>query len=608
MTSRLSTEWRHLIKSGGRIFIGSNAAVPNLLVRDLIDNAGQLRDIEVVHILTVGENAWVDEAHHDLFRVNSMFLGPRTRQAVAAGYADYTPCFLSEIPGLFEDRIMPLDAALVSVSPPDAHGYCSFGVSVDIVSAACRTADKVIAQINPRMPVTSGHSFIHMSEIDAWMEGDEPLAELEVPAIDRVTEQIGQYVSMLIEDGATLQLGIGKIPNAVLRYLRNHQDLGVHTEMFSDGIIDLIDSGVINNRRKTFHRGKVITTFCLGTKRLYDFVDRNPHVEFHPSEHVNNPANIARNERMVSINGALEVDLTGQVVADSVGYRFYSGIGGQVDFVRGAAMSKGGRPIIALPSTAKNDTISKIVPHVTQGSGVVTSRGDVHYVVTEYGIATLRGKSIRERALELIQVAHPNFREELLREVRTHYWVPDYQQRTPTDVPEWGNMEVRKLELQGHSYNLRPLQPADERRLQEFFYSHSKETLLMRYSHHPKGMSREKAAALVAVDQTRDLALCITESKGPREEIEAVGRYYYLAEDDSAEVAFVVREVHQGRGMATRLLQEMMSIATQRGLCKLVATVRAENTPMLKVFDHHGFERMPSSDFREVMLERKLGV
>ena len=607
MTSKLSTDWQKLIKSGDRIFIGSNAAVPNVLIQDLIDNAGQLHDIEVVHILTMGKNAWVNKKYRDLFRVNSLFLGPGTRRAVAGGYADYTPCFLSEIPGLFKDQILPLDAALVSVSPPDKHGYCSLGVSVDVVSSACRYARQIIAQINPKMPATNGHSFIHMSQIDAWMEAEEPLFQLEDPEIDRVTEQIGQYVSMLIEDGATLQLGIGKIPNAVLHYLSNHKDLGVHSEMFSDGIIDLINSGVINNRRKTFHRGKTITTFCLGTQRLYDFVHQNPHVEFYPSEHVNNPANIAKNDRMVSINSAIEVDLTGQVVADSLGFRFYSGIGGQVDFIRGAAMSKGGRPIIALPSTAKNGTISKIVPYVTQGSGVVTSRGDVHYVVTEYGIATLRGKSIRERALELIQVAHPKFRDELLHEVRKHYWVPDYQLQKPTDVPEWGNMEVRKLKLKGERYNLRPLQPSDERLLQEFFYSHTKETLLMRYSHHPKQMSREKASALVAVAQAIDLALCITKSKGPREELEAIGRFYYLEQSNAAEVAFVVREALRGRGLARRLLKEIIAIGRQRGLSKLTASVRADNKPMLKVFAKNGFERLPVSDMQEVVLELTLG-
>jgi RimJ/RimL family protein N-acetyltransferase len=372
--------------------------------------------------------------------------------------------------------------------------------------------------------------------------------------------------------------------------------------MFSDGVIDLIQAGVINNRKKTFHRGKTITSFCIGTKRLYDFVDSNPHVEFLPSEHVNSPATIARNDNMVSINSAIEVDLTGQVVADSMGYHFYSGIGGQVDFIRGAAMSRGGKPIIALPSTAKNGTISRIVPYVTEGGGVVTSRGDVHYVVTEYGIATLRGKSIRERALKLIQVAHPDFREQLLAEVRKHYWVPDYQRLKPTRVPELGPVQLKQLNLEGEKYILRPLQPADERMLQEFFYSHHKDTLLMRYSHHPKQMSRERASSLVAVDQTRDLALCIARRRGPMEELQAVGRFYYIEQDESVEVAFIVRESQQSKGMAGILMAEMIAVAEKRGITRMTAVVRAENKPMLKVFKNHHFVRLRSDSPQEVLL------
>ncbi|MCB1857651.1 MAG: GNAT family N-acetyltransferase [Gammaproteobacteria bacterium] len=608
MSSNTLIDWKSLLKSGDRIFIGSNAAVPNALIGDLISNAGDLHDIEVVHVLTMGENAWARREYSDLFKINALFIGPGIRDAVAAGYADYTPCFISEIPGLFQGRILPLDAALIMVSPPDRYGFCSLGISVDVVSAAWRSAKRVIAQINPSMPSTCGHSFIHINEIDAWIEQDEPLFQLIPPEMDQVTERIAQYVSMLVEDGSTLHLGIGRLPDAVLRYLGNHKDLGIHSEMLSDGIVDLMTNGVINNRKKTFHKGKAITSFCMGTQRLYDFVNKNPHIEFFPSEHVNAPGNIARNDHMVSINGAIEVDLTGQVVADSLGYRFYSGIGGQVDFIRGAAMSNGGKPIIALPSTAKGGTVSRIVPYITEGGGVVTSRGDVHYVVTEYGIATLRGKSIRERALELIQVAHPDFRDELLHEVRKHYWVPGYQKQKPTPVPEMGKVEVRKLLFGEQYYYLRPLHPADERLLQEFFYSHNKETLLMRYSHHPKQMSREKASALVAVDQARDLAFCIVRRHGHREEIEAVGRYYFIDSHNSAEAAFVVREIHQGKGMATTLLNHMIEIARARGLRVMNAYVRAENKPMLKVFERRGFVRMPTDTPSEVYLEFDLSA
>ncbi len=603
MSSIKSINWSKLLKSGDRIFVGSSAAVPQALVSHLIENSRNLHDIEVVHALTMGENAWAKREHCDLFKVNALFIGPGIREAVAAGYADYTPCFMSEIPGLFQDQVLPLDAALIMVSPPDKYGFCSLGISVDVVSAAWRSARRVVAQINPSMPSTCGHSYIHLSEIDAWIEEDQPLFELPTRKMDQVTEQIAQYTSMLIEDGSTLHLGIGRIPDTVLHYLGNHKDLGIHSEMISDGIVDLMMKGVINNRKKTFHKGKAITTFCMGSRRLYDFVDGNPHVEFFPSEHVNAPVNIARNDNMVSINGAIEVDLTGQVVADSVGYRFYSGIGGQVDFIRGAAMSKGGKPIIALPSTACNGTVSRIVPYITEGGGVVTSRGDVHYVVTEFGIATLRGKSIRERALELIQVAHPDFREQLLSELHKHYRVPGYQVQKPISVPELGRLEVKKLDLNGEKYYLRPLHPADERILQEFFYSHHKDTLLMRYSHRPKQMSREKACSLVAVDQTRDLALCIVQRTGHKEEIEAVGRYYLIENRKSAEAAFVVREVHRGKGMATALLKQMIAIAGQRGLETINAYVRMENKPMLHVFEHHHFVRKPTDTPREAYLE-----
>jgi len=543
----------------------------------------------------------------DLFKVNALFIGGKNiREAIAEGRADYTPCFLSEVPKLFQENILPLDAALIMVSPPDEYGYCSLGVSVDVVSAAVKNAKYVIAQINPQMPCTTGHSFVHMDQIDDFIEVEQELPELAPPELDQITEQIGQYVSLLVENGATLQLGIGKIPDAVLRYLKNHKDLGLHSEMISDGIIDLMLDGVINNSKKTFHKGKSVVTFCMGTKKLYDFVDCNPHIEFYPSEHINSPVVIARNDNMVSINSAIEVDLTGQVVADSIGYQFFSGIGGQVDFIRGASLSKGGKPIIALPSTTKDGKISRIVPHVTEGGGVVTSRGHVQYVVTEYGIASLQGKSIRERALELIRIAHPKFRDELLIEVRKHYWVPEYQEATPTSIPELGSVELKKFTFANDDYILRALCPADERKLQEFFYSHNKETLLMRYNHHVTQMSREKSCNLVSVDQSIDLALCFTEKDHLGETIQAVSRYYFIEADNSCEVAFVIKESKRGKGMAKALLAEMSAIAKKRQVSKMVACVRSDNKPMLRVFEHAGFVRKPSEDLSEVLLELAL--
>ncbi|MDP7591776.1 MAG: GNAT family N-acetyltransferase [Litorilituus sp.] len=602
-----SINWEKYLKSGNRIFIGSNAAVPNALIDNLIANSNQLHDIETVHILTLSENVWAKPEHKDLFKVNSLFIGGKNiREAIAAGRGDYTPCFISDIPRLFNENSLPLDVALIMVSPPDEYGYCSLGVSVDIVSAAVKSAKYVIAQINPKMPRTNGHSFVHLNQINAWLNIEQDLPQVIAPEFDRRTEQIGQYVAMLVDNGATLQIGIGKIPEAVLRYLANHKDLGIHSEMISDGVIDLMLEGVINNRKKTYHKGKAIVTFCIGSQKVYDFVDGNPHIEFYPSEHVNSPVKIAKNDNMISINSAIEVDLTGQVVSDSIGHQFYSGIGGQVDFVRGASLSQGGKPIIALPSTTKDGKISRIVAHITEGGGVVTSRGHVAYVVTEFGIASLQGKSIRERALELIRIAHPKFRDQLLADVRKHYWVPEYQESTPSSVPELGNVELKKFTFADVNYILRPLSPADERKLQEFFYSHNKETLIMRYNQHVTQMTREKSCNLVSVNQHKDLALCFTKKSYLGEAIQAVARYYYIEETHSAEVAFVIKESLRGRGMARTLLAEMITVAKKRHLDNLVACVRRDNTPMLKVFEKSGFTRLPNDDFDEIHLKLPL--
>jgi acyl-CoA hydrolase/RimJ/RimL family protein N-acetyltransferase len=605
-TPKKLKDWRLYLKSGERIFIGSNAACPHTLISGLLKQAKYFQDVEVVHILTLGGSPWTDKKYSQSFKVNSLFLGPGSREAVATGVADYTPCFLSEIPSLFSDDILPIDVALIQVSPPDAQGFCSLGVSVDIVASACREARVVIAQINKSMPRTFGRGFIPFSSIDAYIEVDEPIIELPEKPQDDITMLIGRNVAMLIEDGSTLQMGIGRIPDAVLQSLQDHRHLGIHTEMFSDGLIDLMEKGIVDNSKKTLHPGKTITSFCMGSKKLYDFVHENPHVEFHPSEYTNNPSIIAQNERMVAINSAIEVDLSGQVVADSVGSRLYSGIGGQVDFIRGAAQSLNGHPIIALPATAKNGSVSRIVPSISQGSGVVTSRGDVHYVVTEFGIATLRGKSIRERALELIQVAHPDFRDELLQQVRTHYWVPNYQVAKSTRVVELGASEMVKVKLKDKKFILRPLRASDERILQEFFYSHTEETLMMRYNYGINQMSREKAYSLVNVDQTQDLALCLVRRKGPKEKIHAVGRYYYVEQGNYGEVAFVVRECSRKNGLAYELLKNIVLIAQQRNLSKLVALVKASNRPMLKVLKKNGFILGASEDPQEVMMELSL--
>ncbi|MFT4652593.1 MAG: acyl-CoA hydrolase/GNAT superfamily N-acetyltransferase [Kangiellaceae bacterium] len=601
-------EWHNLLTSGNRVFIGSNAGVPNALVDSLISDGKGIDDIEMIHIATLGENKWALPDYKNRFKINTFFIyGDMVRKAVEEGRADYTPCSFSRVSTLFSDNILPLDVALIMVSPPDSLGYCSLGVSVDIVMSAARNAKHIIAQINLKMPRTAGHSFLHISEFSACIEQAQDIPEIAEAETSKISDRIAQYAATLVKDGSTLQLGVGKIPNAVTRYLQTHKNLGVHSEMISDGIADLMQKGVVNNREKTFHPGKTITSFCVGSSKLYQFVHNNPHVEFYPSSYINKPANIAKNKNMVSINSAIEVDLSGQVVSDSIGYQFYSGIGGQVDFVEGASKSQGGKPIIALPSTAKDGAVSRIVANLSDGAGVVTSRGEVHYVVTEFGIASLRGKSVRERALELIRVAHPKFREVLLQQIRRHLWVPDYQKHFPTDVQEFGEMQIQPFEIHSEQFYLRPLNPADERRLQEFFYSHSKETIRLRYNYIPQNMTREKSCDLVSVDQSKDIALTIVQQEGSRTRIEAVGRYY-LYPGNVCEVAFVTRETNQGKGMAKRLLQEMINIASARGLKKMFAIVKNENKPMISVFEQFGFKRVFNPDPGEIELIKHLFI
>jgi len=404
-----------VIRSGDCVYIHPGCAEPELLVRAMVSRAPELQDVRVIHILTRGSAEYVLPEMEGHFRHIAFFAGANVRRAINEGRADFVPIFLGEVEALFSQGAVPIDVALIHVSPPDEHGFCSFGVGVDTTKTAAECARTVVAQVNPRMPRTLGDSFLHVNKIHHIVEMEEEILEHPQGHVSPTAYLIGRNIAGLIEDGSTLQLGIGEIPDAVLYYLSDKKHLGIHTEMVSDGIIDLIEKGVLTNEKKTLHPGKIILGFVFGTRRLYDFIDNNPVFEFHPSQYTNDPYIISRNDRMVAINSALEVDLTGQVCADSLGYSFYSGIGGQVDFIRGSARSSGGMPIITLPSTAREGTVSRIVPHLKEGAGVVTTRGDVHYVITEYGVASLHGKTIRDRCRSLIDIAHPDFRDELER-------------------------------------------------------------------------------------------------------------------------------------------------------------------------------------------------
>jgi 4-hydroxybutyrate CoA-transferase len=415
------------IKSGMRVFLTGNCSTPQKVLAALVDYAPHLKDVEICQALTVGPADYVAPEMEGHLRVNTMFISANIRRAVQEGRADFTPVLLSEFPLLFKNGILPVDVALVHVSPPDEHGFCSFGIETGLTKSPAESAKIIIAEVNQQMPRTLGDSFIHISRLNYFVPVDYPLSEMHMSTgdPDEKTEKIASFISELIPDGATMQMGIGAIPDAVLKFLFDKKDLGIHSELFSDGVIDLVEAGVLTNARKTLHNGKILAGFIIGSRRLYEWVDDNPLIELHPTEYVNDPFVIAQNERQVAINSAIEVDLTGQVCADSIGPKLYSGVGGQLDFVYGASRSKGGVPIIALPSTAElrdGTVISRIVPMLKQGAGVVTSRNHVRFVVTEYGVASLYGKSIRQRALELIAIAHPEFRDELLREaVKLHY-------------------------------------------------------------------------------------------------------------------------------------------------------------------------------------------
>ncbi|RKY83196.1 4-hydroxybutyrate CoA-transferase [candidate division KSB1 bacterium] len=412
-----------VVKSGDRVFVSGNAATPYVLLHALAERKDELRNVEIVHVLLLGDGPLAQPEMEGHFRHRSLFVGSADRDAVNEGRADYVPIFLHEVPALFTSGALPVDVAIIHTAPPDEHGFLSYGVEVLATKAVVENAKIVIAQVNEKMPRVLGDSFVHISRIDKIVEVSEDLPELKLDEFSEVEKQIGFHIANLIEDGATLQLGIGGIPNATLFFVKDKKDLGIHTEMCSDGIMEAIEAGIVTGAKKTLHPGKVIATFVLGTSKLYDYVDDNPILEVHPTEYTNDPFIIAQNEKMVAINSALEVDLTGQVCSDSMGYHIYSGFGGQVDFIRGAARSKGGKPIIALPSTAKGDTISRIVSHLKEGAGVVTSRGDVHYVVTEHGVAYLHGKSRRERAEALIQIAHPKFRDELMQFAKEKHYL-----------------------------------------------------------------------------------------------------------------------------------------------------------------------------------------
>lgn len=578
-------DWPRLIRPGSRVFIGGGASVPFALVDAFLAAADAFKDVELVHIHGLGESPWIDPKYEGVLRTNSFFLTPALREAVERGQADYTPCPMSEVASLFEDGPLPLDVALIQVCPPDKDGWCSLGVSVDVVKSAAASAQVVIAQVNPKMPQTGGMSRISCNKIDYFIEHSAALPEAPVALLDDRHERIGRYAAQLIEDGSTIQIGLGNTPEAVARALKKHRHLGIHSGLFNDALMDLVKKGVVDSSMKNQQRGKIIASHVMGSRKLYQFVDGHPDIELHPSHWVNDPHRISRNDRMVAINGAREIDLTGQVVRDSSGHRFYGGIGALQDFIRGAGRSKGGRPIIALTSTSDDDGRSRIVAGLEAGSGVCTGRGDVHYVVTEFGVASLHGQSIRERVARLVEIAHPDHREGLLAGARVRGWLPKFFTMPPTETGVSSDgVESTWVQFKSGRYLLRPLHPSDMRPLQQFFYSHDEETVRLRYGYQRDTMSGESAYKLAAVDQRRDLALGIFEETHGRQELRAIGRYYLDEDGAAAEVAFVVHEDTRHSGMAGFLLGELAEIASRRGLKAFWASVLPDNRAMAGLF------------------------
>ena len=581
------------IKRGSRVFIGTGCGEPQHLIRGMVKNP-YMQDIMIYQMLSYTLAEFIDDqSFSNRFSVKLFFISKVMRKAAFEGKIDYIPTYLSQIPRLFASQRIGIDVALIQVSPPDIFGYCSLGVSVDITKSGMENADMVIAQVNPRMPRTWGDSLVHVDEIDWFVLHEEPLVEA-LPTIKEhdVVLRIGHFVSLLVEDGATLQIGFGPLPNAVIKYLDKKKDLGLHTQLITDDMLPLFEKKVINNKKKSLIKGRVVASLCMGSEKIYKYVNNNPMFYFRSSEFVNDPTQIARNDNLVSISSALEVDLTGQICTDSMGYLFYSGIGDQVDFLRGSSMSKGGFSIIALPSTAQNGKVSRIVSHLSEGAGVATTRADVNFIITEYGIAELQGKGIYQRVMELAQIAHPKFRDGLISEAKKHHYI--FSDQLPPLHEDLLYLEAYKSTLElinGKTIEFRPLLPSDEFAYRNFFYSLQEKTIYLRFFSKIKQFSHEIAQKQWAsVDYKKNISIIgLAQHKGHKE-IMAIASY---ASDDGeeskdeytrAEIAFVVREDFQGMGIAKYLLGVLETIAKENEYTGFSAAVLIENKAMIHVF------------------------
>ncbi|MGB5100529.1 MAG: GNAT family N-acetyltransferase [Methanothrix sp.] len=593
------------IRPGNRIFVGTGCGEPQYLVRSLLNfvknQPKAFLDAELINIVTLGVAPYTDEKFKDNFRLKSFFIGDNTRKAVNQGGADYTPIFLSQLPALIRSERIPLDVALIQTTLPDKDGNMNLGVSVDIVAAAVEKAGIVIAQPNSYMPVVEGDGWICIDDVDYIIAKDEPLLEYIENVPGDIAQKIGRYVARIVEDGSTIQVGYGSIPNAIVSSLQGKEHLGVHTELLNDGIAALMEKGVVDNSQKSINPGKSIATFCMGRRHTFDFLWENSSIEFHTIDYTNNPLIIAQNRKMTAINSALEVDLTGQATAESLGHSFYSGIGGQADFMRGAALAPEGKTILALPSTAQSmgrdassprgQLVSRIVPFLSEGAGVTLTRGDIHYVVTEYGIAYLHGKSIRERAMALISIANPFFRLWLIEEARKLYLIYPDQAFIPGikgEYPE--DLEVHKTTGKGLQLLLRPIKISDEPLLKDFFYSLSDESMYQRFISARRDIPHELLQKFVAVDYFQKMVIVAVKEEDDRESICGLGQYGLNSDTYTADVALVVRDDCQKKGVAGELLSYLTYLAKKQGLLGFTAEVLVGNEPVFRLFKKMGFD------------------
>jgi acyl-CoA hydrolase/GNAT superfamily N-acetyltransferase len=587
-----------LIRSGQRVFIGTGCGEPTELVNAMTERAGELSDVEIVQLFTKGDAMYAQKKFADSFVVNSFFIGQNVRGMVQEGLGSYTPMFLSNIPHLFNSGRLPLDVALIQVTPPDKNGKVNLGISVDIVKSATENASLIIAQVNPQMPWTLGDSCIDIFDIDVLVPADVPLIEKADETLNDASRSIGRNVASLIPDGATVQFGLGRmpgfgrIPHAAIEFLKEKKNLGIHSEIITDSIIDLIESGAVTGTRKSFDRGRIVVSFCMGTRKLYDYVDNNPLFCFRPTEYVNDSIIISQQTKMVAINMGMEIDLTGQVSTDSYEGKFYSGFGGMVDFNRGAARSKDGKTIVVIPSTDIDENKSRIVTQLVPGTGVTITRGAIHFVVTEYGIAYLYGKSIQERVMALISIAHPKFREQLCKEaVEAHYIRPDMAAvGNKLFLPSDESMKSTLLLDDGSQINFRSILPTDEPSMRDLVYDLSRETIYYRFMSQQNRFTHQQIQNFVYIDHRKDVAIVGTVPEAHGEDIICVGRYYLDERTNRAEVAFVIRDEWQNRGIGSHVFKILAKIAKRNGIAGFTAEVLRDNQRMRTIFNHSEYK------------------